>query len=90
LWPGGEGNVWEFVQETRNDQPAPIPVPPIDRIVSSTTARLILETFIGSGTTAISALNFGRDYIGLELSPDYVSFRPSSRRAIDPKGPQTR
>jgi site-specific DNA-methyltransferase (adenine-specific) len=68
---GGEGDVWEFMQETRNLHPAPFPVPLIDRIVGSTSAELILDPFIGSGTTAISALNFGRDYIGLELSPDY-------------------
>ena len=68
---GGEGDVWEFMQETRNLHPAPFPVPLIDRIISSTTAKLILDPFVGSGTTAISALNFGRDYIGLELSPDY-------------------
>ena len=59
------------MQETRNLHPAPFPVPLIDRIIGSTTAKLILDPFIGSGTTAISALNFGRDYIGLELSPDY-------------------
>jgi modification methylase len=68
---GGEGDVWEFMQETRNDHPAPFPVPLIDRIIGSTTAKLILDPFMGSGTTAISALNFGRNYIGLELSPDY-------------------
>jgi len=68
---GGEGDVWEFMQETRNLHPAPFPVPLIDRVIGSTTAKLILDPFIGSGTTAISALNFGRDYIGLELSPDY-------------------
>jgi site-specific DNA-methyltransferase (adenine-specific) len=76
---GGEGDVWEFMQETRNDHPAPFPVPLIDRIVGSTVANLILDPFIGSGTTAISALNFGRDFIGLELSPDYCG---DARRRI--------
>lgn len=26
---------------------------------------------MGSGTTAISALNFGRDFVGIDVSPDY-------------------
>jgi DNA modification methylase len=26
---------------------------------------------MGSGTTAISAINFKRNYIGIELSPEY-------------------
>ena len=43
----------------------------IDRIVGSTTAKTILDPFMGSGTTAISALNFGRDFIGIELKRSY-------------------
>ena len=26
---------------------------------------------MGSGTTAISAINFKRDYIGIDISPEY-------------------
>lgn len=65
------GDVWEFTQEMRNPHPAAFPVPLIDRIVSSTTSKVILDPFMGSGTTAISAINFDRDYIGIELSPEY-------------------
>ena len=43
----------------------------IDRIISSTAARIILDPFSGSGTTAITALGLKRNYIGIELSPDY-------------------
>lgn len=67
----GNGDVWEITQEHRNHHPAPFPVALIDRIVGSTTAKLILDPFMGSGTTAISALNFGRDYIGIDVSPTY-------------------
>jgi site-specific DNA-methyltransferase (adenine-specific) len=70
---GGEGDVWEFMQETRNKHPAPFPVALIDRIIGATTAQTILDPFIGSGTTAISALNFGRDYIGIDISPAYCN-----------------
>ena len=31
----------------------------------------ILDPFMGSGTTAISAINFKRDYIGIDISPEY-------------------
>ena len=54
-----------------NEHPAAFPVDLIDRIISSTTAKTILDPFMGSGTTAISAINFERDYIGIDLSPDY-------------------
>lgn len=65
------GDIWEFTQEMNNDHPAAFPVNLIDRIVSSTTAKIILDPFMGSGTTAISAINFKRDYIGIDISPEY-------------------
>ena len=65
------GDVWEFTQEMKNEHPAAFPVALIDRIVSSTSAKTILDPFMGSGTTAISATNFNRNYIGIDLSPEY-------------------
>lgn len=65
------GDIWEFTQEMKNNHPAPFPVKLIDRIVSSTTARNVLDPFMGSGTTAISAINLNRDYIGIDVSPEY-------------------
>jgi modification methylase len=65
------GDVWNFTQEMKNQHPAAFPVNLIDRIVSATDAKTILDPFIGSGTTAISALNFKRDYIGIDISPEY-------------------
>ena len=65
------GDVWEFTQEMNNKHPAPFPVALIDRIISSTTSQIILDPFSGSGTTAIVAMGLKRNYIGIELSPDY-------------------
>jgi len=33
---------------------------------------LVLDPFMGSGTTALVAARVGRDYVGIELNPDYV------------------
>ena len=65
------GDVWEFTQEMKNEHPAPFPVALIDRIIGSTSAEVILDPFIGSGTTAVVAQGLGRRYIGIELSPEY-------------------
>jgi len=65
------GDVWEFTQEMNNKHPAAYPVSLIDRIVSSTDTKIILDPFMGSGTTAISAVNFNRSYIGIDISPEY-------------------
>lgn len=65
------GDVWEFKQEMKNPHPAPFPVALIDRIISSTTAKIILDPFMGSGTTAIAAMGNDRDFIGIDISPEY-------------------
>lgn len=66
------GDVWEFTQEMKNEHPAPFPVQLIDRVISATNAQIILDPFMGSGTTAVVAMGLGRNYVGIELSPDYV------------------
>ena len=70
---GGEGDVWSFMQEVKNTHPAPFPVALIDRVIASTTASVVLDPFMGSGTTAISAINNRRNYIGIDLSPEYCT-----------------
>ncbi|HRE49409.1 MAG TPA: site-specific DNA-methyltransferase [Aggregatilineales bacterium] len=65
------GDVWEFTQEMNNPHPAPFPVALIERIISSTTAKVILDPFMGSGTTAIAAKNLHRQYIGIDISKEY-------------------
>lgn len=65
------GDVWTFTQEMNNPHPAAYPVKLIDRIISSTTGAIILDPFMGSGTTAISAINHHRQYIGIDISPEY-------------------
>ena len=70
---GGCGDIWEFMQETNNSHPAPFPVALIDRIMENTTAQVILDPFMGSGTTAVSALKNGRHYIGIDNSQEYCN-----------------
>jgi modification methylase len=65
------GDVWEFTQEMKNEHPAAYPVSLINRIISSTNASLILDPFMGSGTTAISAIIHKRNFIGIDISPEY-------------------
>jgi len=65
------GDVWEFTQEMKNPHPAPFPVQLIDRIITSTDAQIVLDPFMGSGTTAITAMGNQRDFIGIDISPEY-------------------
>lgn len=66
------GDIWEFTQEMNNEHPAPYPVQLIERIISSTTAQVVLDPFMGSGTSAIAARNLGRSYVGIEMSQEYI------------------
>ena len=43
----------------------------INRIVSSTTAEIILDPFAGSGTTGVAAMNNNRNYILIDNSEKY-------------------
>jgi site-specific DNA-methyltransferase (adenine-specific) len=65
------GDVWEFVQEMNNSHPAPFPIALAQRCIESTHAQIILDPFMGSGTTAVAAKRLGRNYIGIDLSPEY-------------------
>ncbi|MDI9313833.1 MAG: site-specific DNA-methyltransferase [Hydrotalea sp.] len=67
------GDIWRFNQEMNNDHPAPFPLALIERIISSTNAAVVLDPFMGSGTTGLAAKNLGRKFIGVEITADYVA-----------------
>jgi modification methylase len=54
-----------------NSHPAPYPIALASRCIESTNAQIVLDPFMGSGTTGAAAKRLGRNYIGIELSPDY-------------------
>jgi site-specific DNA-methyltransferase (adenine-specific) len=81
------GDVWEFTQEMNNEHPAAFPVKLIDRVISSTNAKLVLDPFMGSGTTAIAAIDNKRNYIGIDVSPEYCAM---ARKRIKKHQAQTR
>lgn len=75
-------DVWQIAKVTsgrnrsskeRTPHPAQFPLGMIDRIIKagSNEGDLILDPFIGSGTTAIAAINNNRKFIGFEISKDY-------------------
>jgi DNA modification methylase len=49
---------------------------------------LVLDPFIGSGTTAVVAKRLGRNYIGIELNPEYIKIAKKRLRqgVIDLQG----
>jgi site-specific DNA-methyltransferase (adenine-specific) len=39
--------------------------------VASKEGDIVLDNFMGSGTTGVACKNFNRDFIGIELDPEY-------------------
>jgi len=67
----GVGDVWKINHDVGNDHPAPFPVEIPKRCIESTDATIVLDPFIGSGTTAIAAKMLGVNWIGIEISKQY-------------------
>ena len=65
------GDVWTIPQEMNNPHPAAFPVELVQRCVESTNGQVILDPFMGSGTTAIAAEAAKRDWIGIDISEHY-------------------
>lgn len=75
-------SVWSFSPESakRVGHPAPFPVELPLRLIKlySFVGDIVLDPFMGSGTTAIAALRTGRYYVGYEVAPAYAEL--ASRR----------
>jgi len=72
----GTLSIWEIAPESakRIGHPAPYPVALVDRLVRLLSYRgdVILDPFIGSGTTAVTAIRSGRHYVGYDTSQEYI------------------
>ena len=58
----------------RDEHPCQLPVPLLERVVlvSSDPGDVILDPFLGTGTTAVAAKTLGRHFVGIDLDPTYV------------------
>ncbi len=58
----------------RDEHPCQLPIPLLERIVLMSTdpGDVVLDPFLGTGTTAIAAKTLGRNFIGIDIDPEYV------------------
>ncbi|MCU6435101.1 site-specific DNA-methyltransferase [Undibacterium sp. Jales W-56] len=57
----------------REDHPTQKPLEIVERMIKAScpVGGVVLDPFMGSGTTAVAARNCGCDYVGFELNEDY-------------------
>jgi modification methylase len=70
-------DVWEIPQVKGNEHPAPFPIELASKCIEASPGGVILDPFMGSGTTAIAAIGHNRDFIGIELSKKYCTLAES-------------
>ena len=71
----------------RTEHPAQYPEELIERIikVGSNPGDVILDPFMGSGTTAVVAKRLGREYVGYELEQEYIKIAEERLRNEESK-----
>ena len=71
--------IWDFNGTSTKIHPAPFPEELTNRIVKmfSFVGDTVLDPFVGSGTTMISALNSGRNSIGIDIDSEYANLTVS-------------
>ncbi len=71
-------SIWRFPPERENPHPAPfplaLPVRCIFSVIDEEKKKLIIDPYCGSGTTLIAAKILGHNFIGIDISKEYVKF----------------
>ena len=82
------GDVWKMQQEKKRWIPE-VPAFPVQlpqNAIRATGAKVVLDCFMGSGTTAVAAVLEGADYIGIEQSARYCAVARERVASIPPAG----
>ena len=81
----GAKDVWQVPQEHDNQHPAPFPVALPRMAINAIHPRLVLDPFMGSGTTGVASKEHGCDFIGIEKEPIY--FEMAETRITETNAP---
>jgi site-specific DNA-methyltransferase (adenine-specific) len=72
-------SMWNILPPAKSEKaqgkhPTQKPIELLERIVvsASNPGDLVLDPFCGSGTTGLAATRLGRQFIGIELDPEYA------------------
>jgi len=70
----------------RDEHPCQLPIHLLERVVLMSTdpGDVVLDPFLGTGTTAIAAKALGRHYVGIELDPQYAAIARHKLEKVQP------
>jgi len=70
----------------RDEHPCQLPIHLLERIVLMSTdpGDVVLDPFLGTGTSAIAAKTLGRHYIGIEIDPFYKQIAEEKLNKVTP------
>ncbi len=85
-WREYISSIWRFQPELNRDHPAPFPVELPKRLIKlfSFKEDVIVDPFMGSGSTAVAAVQTGRNYLGYEINPGYIALAEKRIKAATP------
>jgi len=68
-------NIWKISPKSNLPHPAPFPIELAEQCVLATTDPndIVIDPFIGIGTTAVASKLLGRNFIGFDISKEYIN-----------------
>lgn len=78
-----KSEVWKLSPQRNTEHPAPFPIEIPDNIlrcIPNEGNKIVLDPFMGSGTTALSAEKNGWNWLGFEIIEDYIKM---TQRRLD-------
>jgi site-specific DNA-methyltransferase (adenine-specific) len=84
-------DVWKDIhrirhKKRRDEHPCQLPIPLLERLILMTTDEgdIVLDPFVGTGTTAIAAKRLGRKYIAIDIDSKYVKIAREKLENVQP------
>lgn len=84
-------DVWTDLHRIRHNKrrdlhPCQLPIPLLERLILMSTDEndIVLDPFMGTGTTAVAAKRLGRNFIGTDIDADYVKIASDHVDAVQP------
>lgn len=78
-------NIWDINPDKSNSFPAPFPIEiPTNCILTTIDENdIVLDPFMGSGTTGVACKNLNRNFIGIELDKNYFKMAKERIESTD-------